>query len=81
MRPILAPLLTLTLFANVPVQAATKDDPPEREMLKMMELLREMDMIKQVEMLRDMQVIEAGSDQAKNAPPRKSPPSKKEIGK
>jgi hypothetical protein len=82
MRPIFAPLLAFTLFAGAPVPAATRDDPPEREMLEMMEFLREMEMIKQVDMLRDMSVIEAGGDQATKAPPQKSsPPRKKEIGK
>lgn len=57
--------------------AATKDEPPDREMLKMMELLREMEVIKQMEMLRDMHVVESAGDQGTNPTPQKSKPGKK----
>ena len=77
MRPALAMMLPLVLFIGSPGSAATKDDPPDREMLKMMEFLREMEMIKQMEMLRDMQVVEGSADQAKNSLPQKSPPPRK----
>ena len=57
--------------------AATKDsEPPDREMLKMMELLREMEMIKQIDMLQDMQRLE-NSDPVKDSAAQKSAPGKK----
>ena len=72
---ILCLLLTVPALAS----AAAKDDPPDREMLKMMEFLREMEMIKQMEMLRDMQTIESTDSLAKGeAPPRNPPRAKKE---
>lgn len=71
--------LLLALLVGSPAKAATKDDPPDREMLKMMEFLKEMEMIKQMEMLRDMPVVEASGEPAKNSPTQKSPsPRKKE---
>ena len=80
MRSVFAMILPLVLFVSSPGVAATKDEPPDREMLKMMELLREMEMIKQMEMLRDMHVVESGVDSAKNSMPQKStPPRKKET--
>ena len=52
--------------------AATKDTaPPDREMLRMMDLLREMEMIKQIDMLQDMHNFDNGVEQAKNAAPQK----------
>jgi len=80
MRPVFAMMLPLVLFVSSPGVAATKDERPDREMLKMMELLREMEMIKQMEMLRDLHVVESGGDHAKNSMPQKStPPRKKET--
>lgn len=60
--------------------AATRDEPPDREMLKMMEFLREMEMIKQMEMLRDMHVVENAGDQAKT-PQKPARGRKKETPK
>jgi hypothetical protein len=77
MRSALGTILSLVLFFSSPGLAATKDEPPDREMLRMMEFLREMEMIKQMEMLRDMQVVESGVDPAKNSLPQKFPPAKK----
>jgi hypothetical protein len=69
------------LLLTVPALAsgAAKEDPPDREMLKMMEFLREMEMIKQMEMLQDMQTLESADGLAKGeAPPRNPPRVKKE---
>jgi hypothetical protein len=77
MRPVVAFILFLALLVSSLGIAATKDEPPDREMLKMMEFLREMEMIKQMEMLRDMHVVESAGDQAKNPTPQKSTPGKK----
>jgi hypothetical protein len=70
-------ILSFVLLVPVLGVAATKDEPPDREMLKMMEFLREMEMIKQMEMLRDMHVVESVGEQAKNPTPQRSTPGKK----
>jgi hypothetical protein len=70
-------ILSFALLVPLLGVAATKDEPPDREMLKMMEFLREMEMIKQMEMLRDMHVVESAGDQVKNPTPQKSTPGKK----
>jgi hypothetical protein len=70
-------ILSFALLVPLLGVAATKEEPPDREMLKMMEFLREMEMIKQMEMLRDMHVVESAGDQAKNPTPQKSTPGKK----
>jgi hypothetical protein len=55
---------------------------PDREMLKMMDLLREMEMIKQIDMLQDMHNVETGGDQVKNTSPQKAASGKnKETAK
>ena len=77
MRPIGALILSLALLVSSAGGAATKDEPPDREMLKMMELLREMEVVKQMEMLREMHVVENAGDQGKNPTPQKSTPGKK----
>jgi len=71
--------LSLALLGAPPAAPATKDEPPDREMLKMMEFLKEMEMIKQMDMLRDMQAVEAGGEPAKNPPAQKPPPKKRET--
>ena len=77
MRSLAGLILVFALLVPSVGVAATKDEPPDREMLKMMEFLREMEMIKQMEMLRDMQVVESAGDQAKDPTPQKSTPGKK----
>jgi hypothetical protein len=50
---------------------------PDKEMLRMIDFLRDMEMIKQMEMMRDLQRLEAGPAQANNSAPRKAAPSAK----
>ena len=70
-------VLALTLGISAVGFAATKDsETPDREMLKMMELLREMEMIKQIDMLQDMPNLAQGNVSTKTAPERKSTPAK-----
>jgi len=78
-KPLVVASFFVALATSIGV-AATKDArPPDREMLKMMEFLRDMEMIKQMEMLRDMQTIESTDSLAKGeAPPRNPPRAKKE---
>ena len=69
--------LLLVLLAAVTGRAATKHQP-DREMLRMMDFLREMEMIKQMEILRDMHAIEGlADDQVRNTHPSKPPPARK----
>lgn len=74
--------LGLLLIGAPSVFAASKDtEPPDREMLKMMDVLRDMEIIKQIDMLQDMQNLE-NSDPTKPVATQKSPPpKKKEIPK
>jgi hypothetical protein len=66
------------LLAAAPASGATKDQaPPDKEMLKLMEFLREMEMIKQMDMMRDLQLLEAGGAQANNSASRKAAPANK----
>jgi len=73
--------LALLLATVQPVASATQErDLPDREMLRMIDLLRDMEMIKRMEMMRDLQRLEAGAAQANNStPPKAVPPSKKET--
>ena len=59
-------------------RAATKDQQPDREMLRMMDFLREMEMIKQMEILREIHAVEGLADeQVRNTNPSKPPPARK----
>jgi hypothetical protein len=70
--------LAVVLAAAPPAAGATRDqEPPDKEMLKMIEFLREMDMIKQMEMMQDIHHVEAVGEQAKSATPQKPAPVKK----
>ena len=75
-------ILCLVMTAPAAAWGAAKDEPPDREMLKMMEFLREMEMIKRMDMLQDMQNIENADEPAKSgAPSRSAPGKKKETAK
>jgi len=50
--------------------------PPDREMLRMMDLLRDIEMIKKIDMLQDMPNLAQGNVSTKTAPERKSTPAK-----
>ena len=71
------------VLAPVASSSATKQQsPPDKEMLKMLEFLRDMEMIKQLDMMQDLHTIEAANDQAKNHPaPKSIPGQKKENAK
>jgi hypothetical protein len=71
-------LLAALFLAPVASSSATKDQsPPDKEMLKMLEFLRDMEMIKQLDMMQDLHNVEAAGDQAKNNPAPKSVPGRK----
>lgn len=76
------PLGILLIAASVGFGATKQADPPDKEMLKMLEFLREMEMIKQLEMMRELDRAESLGEQAKNSLPQKSAPAtKKEAPK
>ena len=74
--------LALVLAAAPPLMSATKDQElPDKEMLRMMEFLREIEMIKHMEIMRDMPQVESVGAQTKDSPPRKPTITKKEAAK
>jgi hypothetical protein len=74
--------LAALLFASSLSMAATKDNErPDKEMLQMMDFLREMEMIRQMDMMQDMPNVEYAGDQLKGTSPQKPPPKKKETAR
>jgi hypothetical protein len=76
-------LLLLVLVDGRVAFAAGKDnEPPDKEMLRMMDFLREMEMIKQVEMMQDLsQVEQVGDPTSTNRMRKPSPAKRKEAAK
>ena len=58
------------------VAAGAESAPPDREMLRMMDLLRDMEMIKQIDMLQEMPNLEQRNTTAKSASAQKPLPAK-----
>ena len=74
-----APLILigpLMLWLGSAFAASADAVRPDREMLRMMDLLRDMEMIKQIDMLQDMPNLAQGDVSTKTAPERKSTPAK-----
>jgi len=72
-------LLSLVLVPAA--SAASKEpEPPDREMLRMMDFLKDMEVIKNLEMMKEVRQLEQMGDQ----PPRNSgppsPPAKRKEG-
>ena len=64
------------------VSAASKEvAQPDREMLRMLDFLKDMEVIKNMEMMKDMRQLEQMRDQASRDPGRTSTPAKKEPAK
>jgi hypothetical protein len=58
--------------------AASKDNQrPDKEMLRMMDFLREMEMVKQAEMMQDLSQVEQVGDSISNEGGRKPLPAKR----
>jgi len=79
-----APLILLLVLAGSTAGfCASKDSqPPDKEMLRMMDFLREMEMIKQAEMMQDLsQVEQVGDSISKDRVQKPLPPKKKEATK
>ena len=67
-------MLVALLFTGSVLPAATKDDPPpDKEMLQMMEILRDIDVIRQMDMMQELQ--------SKGTNRQKPPAKKKETAK
>ena len=70
--------MVLVLAVSTVGFAASKDNqPPDKEMLRMMDFLREMEMIKQVEMMQDLSQVEKVGEQNSDTRLRKSLPTKR----
>ena len=64
------------------VSAASKEvEPPDREMLRMLDFLKDMEVIKNMEMMKDIRQLEQMRDQVSRDPGRPSTPTKKEPAK
>jgi len=76
-------ILAAVLFAGLPLLAASKDtERPDREMLQMMDLLRDMEVIRQMDMMQDMFDVENAGDPTKGTNSQKNAlRNKKEIAK
>jgi hypothetical protein len=71
------PLLLLLAVAH-PSQPATKEaERPDKEMLRMMDFLREIEMIKQAEMMQELSQVEQAGDQISDTRGRKPLPAKR----
>lgn len=75
--------LALAFAAAPPVISAAKDQElPDKDMLKMIEFLREMEMLKQIDMMRNLDRVDGAANQGRNLPAAKSAPAtKKETPK
>jgi len=65
------PLVTVLIAAPAIFGATKEQDLPDKEMLKMIEFLREIEIIKQQEMLRELNRAELLRGPAKSSPPPK----------
>ena len=78
MRQVIGLTLLLVLSVSTAGFAASKDSqPPDKEMLRMMDFLREMEMIKQADMMHDLSQMERVGDQNSDAHLQKPLPSKR----
>ena len=76
MKPCWLSLGILLITTSAGFAATKQAEPPDKEMLKMIEFLREMEMIKQLDMLRELDRAESLGEQAKNSLPKTPAPAK-----
>ena len=70
--------LLSVLVSTASIAAVHKDnDRPDKEMLQMMDLLKNMEMIKQIDLMQDMQKVESVGEPAASTNPQKSTVVKK----
>ena len=80
-KPLAVWAALLVLWTATPARAVSADPPPpDREMLRMMDLLRDMEMIKQIDMLQEINNLGPRDVSAKSAPAPKAAPSKQKEG-
>ena len=80
MRPLVWLILLVALTVSRVGFTATKDNqPPDKEMLRMMDFLRDMEMIKQAEMMQDLLQGEQVGDQSSENRSGKPLPSKRKA--
>lgn len=68
----------VALLASSPLNGATQDNTrPDKEMLRMLDFLREMELIKHAEMMQDLSHVEQVGDHEPSTSVQKMPPAKK----
>jgi hypothetical protein len=78
MRQVTGLTFVLVLAVSTAGFAANKDSSaPDKEMLRMMDFLREMEMIKQAETMQDLSQVEQVGDQNSDTRLRKPLPTKR----
>jgi len=70
--------LSMLVLAPASLLAASKEaERPDKEMLRMMDFLRDLEVIKHMEMMKDMQHVEQVGDQTPRGAAQTSSPAKK----
>ena len=78
MRPAAWIALFSVFVSTVSIAAVPKDyDRPDKEMLQMMELLRNLEMIKQIDLMQNMQKVDSVGEPAAGSTLQKSSTVKK----
>ena len=70
-------LLAALTVARAGLTATRDSQPPDREMLRMMDFLREMELIKQAEMMQDLSEVEWFGDSSSDNRVRQPLPAKR----
>ncbi len=70
----------MLLLDPMALAATQKDESPDREMLQMIDFLRDWEMIKNMEMMRELQAIEQAGNQGSKASTQKTFPGTKKEG-
>jgi len=63
-------IVFLLVFYSSSFAATKQEEPPNREMLKLMELLREWDMIKELDLMRQMENLDRMEQPGMGASPQ-----------
>lgn len=72
-------LLVAMTLPQAGFTATKESQPPDNEMLRMMDFLRDMEMIKEAEMMRDLSQVEQVGDQGSETRAGKPLPSKRKA--
>lgn len=71
------PLLLMLLLDPTALAATKQDELPDREMLRMIDFLRDWEMIKNMEMMRELQAMEQAGDRGSKTATQKTLPGVK----